>query len=280
MQCKFRIVQPFRPTPEMLFRFLITSLFLCQYLTQALAIREYVAGDTLYVWAASGLSLRREASLSAEKMLSIPYGTPIIAQSDKFTNVADDIRVEAAPGYTMNDSVSAAVYLTGRFAKVTYQGKTGYLFDGYLSKWPPMRYETIKYRDGTSRRAFEDFSAYARRTFGVLHEWQDSASYSYIYKNGVTEIRNFLAEEDLEDRVVLPSFSWEEVFLIFNLWQSYEQTVRKYPSINTSEYSWKFRRRATQAGQVLEFDDGGSYFSIQCLDAQHLVILYYTFGGC
>lgn len=262
-------------------RLLLIILAICLNLPALHAIRAYITGDTLYVWAASGLSLRRQPDLNAEKIAAVPYGTALVALSDKFVDAADDVVVEAAPGYTMNDSVSAPVYLNGRFVKVNYQGTTGYLFDGYLSKWPTMRYTKIKNRDGTiARLEFEEFHTYARRTFGILHEWRDSASYSCIYKNGVTEIQSFIAEEDKEVRIVLPNLSWEEMFLIFNLMQGYEHAVRKYPSINPSEYPWKFRRRAGAAGPVLDFDEGGDYFTIQSLDDQRLVIFTYSLGGC
>ena len=264
----------------MLFRFLVTCLFLCQHLSSVYAIREYLAGDTLYVWAASGLSLRREANLNAEKLLSIPYGTPVVVRNDKFTNVADDVRIEAAPGYIMNDSVSAAVYLTGRFAKVTYQGKTGYLFDGYLSKLPPMQYQTQKHRDGTIEKNFEDFSTYAKRTFGILEEFRDSASYSRIYKNGMTEICYYPGEEENDVWVTLPNLGWEEVFLIFNHWNYYEESVRKYPAIGRSEYPWQHKRRLSADGPVLEFWDANCSFVIQSLNAQQLVIFHWACTGC
>ncbi len=264
----------------MLFRFLVTSLFFCQQISSALAIREYLAGDTLYVWAASGLSLRREADLNAEKLLSIPYGTPIIVQSDKFTNVTDDVRVEVAPGYIMNDSVSPAVHLNGRFAKVTYRGKTGYLFDGYLSKLPVMRYKTSKSMNGTIQWIFEDFDIYAKRVFGILREFRDSTSYSRIYKNGMTEICYYPGEEENDVWVTLPNLSWEEVFLIFNHWNYYEESVRKYPAISPSDYPWQHKRRLSADGPVLEFWDAHCSFVIQSLNAQRLVIFHWACTGC
>ncbi|HRI58258.1 MAG TPA: hypothetical protein PK228_00975, partial [Saprospiraceae bacterium] len=63
------------------------------------AIDTYQPGDTLYVWATSGLSLRKDPSLQAARLTTIPYGTMVIAQN--YYN-GHDVEVEAAPGYMSN----------------------------------------------------------------------------------------------------------------------------------------------------------------------------------
>lgn len=259
--------------------YLILSAFIVAQ-PPAHAIREYVAGDTLYVWAASGLSLRSEAGLNAAKIASIPYGTPLVALSDKYTDAADETRVEAVPGYTTDGQASPAVWLSGRFVRVRFQGKTGYVFDGYLSKLPPLHVVLGKYRDGTTEQLFEDFDTYAQRTFGVLTAFRDSASFSQVFRNGATLICSFPGEEENNVVSTLPNISWQEAFLLFNNWQQYERDVRKNLLPNPSQYPWSHRFRVEATGPVLEFEVENAWFLIRSLDAQKMVIFQWGFSGC
>lgn len=50
----------------------------------ASAIQQYQEGDTLFVWAKSGLVLRTAPDFKAEKILTLPYGTAVKTNSYKF----------------------------------------------------------------------------------------------------------------------------------------------------------------------------------------------------
>jgi hypothetical protein len=82
------------------------------------AIGFYQPGDTLYVWAVSGLTLRKEASLKATKLATIPYGTLVVAQNYSGDN---KVEVEAVPGFTNAQGTFPPVTLKGSFAKVIFR---------------------------------------------------------------------------------------------------------------------------------------------------------------
>lgn len=96
---------------------LITLLLAC-FTATAFAITDYKAGDELYVHAPSGLKLRNTPD-GETVLTTIPYGTKLKALENRGT-----VAPKTVDG------------LKGFWAKVTYDGKTGYLFDGYLSMLP------------------------------------------------------------------------------------------------------------------------------------------------
>ena len=87
------------------------------------------SNDTyLYVTAVSGLSLREHDNLNSEKLGRMPYGTKIrvIASEEKPTMTVGGIK--------------------GSMDQVEYNHKTGYAFNGYLSKFfPPEKDAKPKY---------------------------------------------------------------------------------------------------------------------------------------
>lgn len=96
---------------------LITLLLAC-FTATAFAITDYKAGDELYVHAPSGLKLRNTPD-GETVLTTIPYGTKLKVLENRGT-----VAPKTVDG------------LKGFWAKVTYDGKTGYLFDGYLSYLP------------------------------------------------------------------------------------------------------------------------------------------------
>lgn len=77
------------------------------------------SGDTLHVLAPSGLRLRSAASSSAPVVSTIPYGAAVFAPWMDGTAIEEEV-----------DSIK------GHWIKAEYQGKSGYIFDGYLSSLP------------------------------------------------------------------------------------------------------------------------------------------------
>tara|TARA_R110002124_G_scaffold17532_3_gene73270 strand:+ start:132610 stop:133392 length:783 start_codon:yes stop_codon:yes gene_type:complete len=89
---------------------------------------ENVSDTYLYVTAVSGLSLREHNNLNSEKLGRMPYGTKIrvIASEEKPTMTVGGIK--------------------GAMDQVEYNHKTGYAFNGYLSKFfPPEKDAKPKY---------------------------------------------------------------------------------------------------------------------------------------
>lgn len=80
------------------------------FLQSAQAIDYYGIGDTLFVWAQSGLTLRVTASQQAEKLAVLPYGTAVIVQENSYSDrqemsVAEIKPLKSGdknfPGYTL-----------------------------------------------------------------------------------------------------------------------------------------------------------------------------------
>jgi hypothetical protein len=81
---------------------------------------------TLFVAAKSGLKLRETASLTGKPLLTAPQGASVVWIS---TDYQKSVEVEGTQGY---------------MAKVKFNGKTGYMFDGYLSNNSPLAPLVIK----------------------------------------------------------------------------------------------------------------------------------------
>jgi|GEM_PF-884425 len=245
----FRIVskgQSFSPD-HFLMKHLIFILLSLNILQPAKAIGFYQPGDTLYIWAVSGLTLRKEASLKAAKLATIPYGTLVVAQN---YGGGDKVEVEAVPAHSSDAQKSPAVMLEGSFAQVIFQGDTGYVFDGYLSKLPALKQVNAP----NDRPDFEDFDVWAKRNFRLVAEQKSGvAEYgSYhtakqVYANGFS--RDNWVEKSGQSRFILPDVSLEEAFLFFNYLHNYEWDIR-HPSkergatqwihSQVNKYEWRF----------------------------------------
>jgi hypothetical protein len=80
-------------------------------------VEDFTETESLYVLARNGLRMRKEASLSSEKMEVVPYGTQIQA----VTTDSKAITVGA---------------MKGNMVKVFHGKDQGYMFDGYLTSIP------------------------------------------------------------------------------------------------------------------------------------------------
>ena len=102
--------------------FLLLTLILLP--SFAFSIGTYVAGDKLTVHAASGLILRETAAPTGTKVMTVDYGSLLTVQAEGLKKTAHSVTV--FPGFTIK----------GFWVKVkTANGKTGFVFDGYLSKY-------------------------------------------------------------------------------------------------------------------------------------------------
>ena len=88
----------------------------------------------------SGLTLREAPSINATKLMTIPYGAALRVQNEAGSH---QTKIEAVPACKTKEGFNPAVVFSGDFAKVTFDGKTGYLFDGYLSKMPVIPFSII-----------------------------------------------------------------------------------------------------------------------------------------
>ena len=97
---------------------IILVLFLLSLSVSAKPVVSYKVGDNLYVLAKSGLNLRDKPSKNGRFLQTVSFG--MIARVRQMTDKEYD--VDGIPGY---------------WVKVMADDREGYLFDGYLSSYPP-----------------------------------------------------------------------------------------------------------------------------------------------
>lgn len=97
----------------------LLTLLLSFVAATALAIGNYNINDELYVHAPSGLKLRNVPD-GETVLATVPYGAKLKVVETRNTST---------PAKTVDG-------LKGYWAKISYEGKTGYIFDGYLSFLP------------------------------------------------------------------------------------------------------------------------------------------------
>lgn len=98
-------------------------LFLC--FSQIIFSQNYQIGDTLNVFAQSGLNLRNEPNLKVYKLHSIPFGTPVIVEGIFMEETIDHRIGNWVLVRTLNDNPGYA-----------FDDEKGYAFDAYLSDLP------------------------------------------------------------------------------------------------------------------------------------------------
>jgi hypothetical protein len=98
------------------------------------------AQSTQYVWAKSGLTLRSEGNLNAEKINIIPYGAQVATSG----NQAEVIGVPTLPARRFKIGDGPDNYLGSQsftmhdsFEYVKFGDATGYVFGAYLLPFPP-----------------------------------------------------------------------------------------------------------------------------------------------
>ncbi|MDO8367418.1 MAG: SH3 domain-containing protein [Saprospiraceae bacterium] len=114
--------------------------------SQVKAIRYYNEGDTLYVWAQSGLVLRDAPDFKSKKITSLQFGSIVVPNSHKETNGIES-SLEVIPSCIYEGQNYSGYIIPGNWVQVFANGKTGYVFDGYLSKYPPPNNQDRKERD-------------------------------------------------------------------------------------------------------------------------------------
>ncbi len=106
--------------------------------SNCLAIDYYVAGDTLWVWAMSGLNIREMPNDSAKVLGVAKNGGQVVCLENQARNWPYEIlEIEASVEAIHNTEINHPSFeLQGYWAKIKYNGTIGYVFDAYLSKLP------------------------------------------------------------------------------------------------------------------------------------------------
>lgn len=121
------------------------------------------AGEARYVWA-SNLIMRATPDAKGKEVARLPYGTKVLVPADAAPPVAH--RETLTTLHASAAHPAADVVLDGNWRQVQAQGKAGWVFDGWLSRYPAPG-------NAKSPEAYDDAEiAYAAQVFGVAHAWQ------------------------------------------------------------------------------------------------------------
>lgn len=212
---------------------LFTFLLILSFLFPSFGVSDYKSNDDLYVWAISGLNLRTQPDAKSSKIINIPYGEKV--------RVIDAQINTRQFSYTMSKSSSVAWQIDGYWVQVRFGDEEGYVFDGYLGKFPTITKsaETIPYL------TLKTFQAYGKENWGGLKnekkestlDFDDNArdpdkglssSYLLTFKNGSSY-------EDVNESfsgyvsIFIKDISLEEGYLFLNALMGieYKQKMRK-----------------------------------------------------
>ena len=109
-----------------------------------------------YVWAESGLTMRDAGNSSGKKLLVVPFGAAV---TPTWNNGAQ-ANVTALPSVSYKTqwrtSKSQPYVMHDSYIEVVYQGKTGFVYNGYLSAYSP----------GTGAENTPDLTAWMANQFG------------------------------------------------------------------------------------------------------------------
>lgn len=172
------------------------------------SINHYEIGDTLYNWAKSGLKIRTEKGFDSKVHAIIPFGGQVITlgRKDKYHPVGYEIQVNDA--YEVREKEKDSISLLGKWVKVRFKDKVGYVFDSYLSR--------LRIPGSTDLKKFLSDEIGIAKIIVALPKIGEGEE-KIIYNNG-TFLHNVIRGSSGEFKLVIPEFSFEEAFqLIYHL---------------------------------------------------------------
>ena len=194
----------------------------------SVAATMYQPGDSMYVWAKSGLKMRVSPDLKGDKILTIPYGTKV--KIDSYQEELPEIKVRVVKAQKIEGMEYKSFYLKGHWCRVTYLDTVGYIFDGYLSKMPTFELTPYLKETVVERMVQMSFEEYADKHFGLLQQLDfeknptlvKPVSLRKIYGNGMI-IEEGASKGGWKQRIILPGMSFEEGFLFFSTKFNFEE---------------------------------------------------------
>ncbi len=207
-----------------------------------LSAQPYQVGETLYVWAKSGLHLRDTPSLSGKVLKTLPYGAALELKQCS----GEVIEVEIIKDAESNGQYFPNFKLNGHWLLVRTGDLQAYVFEGYVSTLPPLNINSFK--DGSYH--CEDLITYGQRTFDIDPSYQPARQ---VHKRAIW--KHFGKEmiwKKYEDRswgyqsTMLANISLREAYLLFNILQQFErqsqqaQTAQAYRLLKKAQHTWIF----------------------------------------
>lgn len=185
-----------------------------------------------YVWAKSGLTLRKAPRFNAEKITVLPYGTAVevidypdytIEYSEYCGEIYRDINVKEHRLATIKGNNQNTFYLKSYWVKVQVGKQKGFLFNGYLSEMLPFK-SPEKLEAGMDwREKINSIRHYAEEAWGKIGI--DSTKYSVkssnekrkviLFGNGAVYYDYYYHHNNVPDWII-PNISFQDVYLLSN----------------------------------------------------------------
>ena len=201
------------------------------YCQLSYAIDWYRPGDTLQVWAQSGLNMRNKAGLDAQVVARIPYGAAVIVQSEKLFYNQNGLRL---PVLGREETPSSFV-LEGQWVEVQYGSHRGFVADMYLGRLPALR--------ATEREELPKYLARIHPTLS-LQAVQISPEEGLIdstFTSGAGLIYALSTSDyHRKEALIGPHLSKEEAYLLASAWLQLEEHLKKdrpyfYPTVEAED---------------------------------------------
>lgn len=251
---------------------IILTFFLCLISLLAFSIDMYHKGDELFVHAPSGLKLR--ATPDGDAIVTVPFGSKLKVIQDKITK----------PSKIVDG-------LNGSWAKVDFDGKTGFIFDGYLSFLPtPKTYHTslLDYCRDTFTRVTDLLIASVDNCDDEQEEVPKSVVQVFSYKGHnivYTKYEDYFSQEET---ISITGISNEEAYLISvalfgdeikKADKAYKETG--YPDIISPEAYTKYvQYPKTDCFKVFLIDDCSKILQVCKSMADNVATINYSMHCC
>jgi len=242
--------------------FQILIVFIFSILSQtANANFDYQYGDTLTVWATSGLNMREGPGTDFPKLKKLEYGTQVQVIDNYIQSTPLDLKV-----FKRNKKTDAFT-MHGFWVRVKIGRQEGYVFDGYLSRLP-----VLYLQDGVCERLLN----YAQREFTLINEQKvsiDLDTYTLIYnfENNIKFER--AVKKSPKITLTIPNISRNESFIFFNIflnwkyWSNNEDRKfydSKYKIITNSRNEIKASISESECEYHFEYKNGTAVISRSC----------------
>jgi Bacterial SH3 domain len=122
-------------------------LFIILQLSTTLNAQEsrFKEGETINVWAESGLNMRDKPDAKAQKLMTIPFGAKVTVQAN--IGIKIPFQVEIFKGFDVK----------GFWLLVKYNNTEGFVFDGFLSRLPTPIVKTKKSKNISQSDLLESY---------------------------------------------------------------------------------------------------------------------------
>ncbi|KAA3622892.1 MAG: SH3 domain-containing protein [Bacteroidetes bacterium] len=216
-----------------------------------------------YVWAKSGLIIRDAPSIEGKRVGKLAYGDSI--RLVKVTGKSYSVKMMET-NKSFEEYHHKEFRLRGNWVQINWQGQVGFIFDGYLSKFPALRFR--------NQYDLESIENWATREFGIFGEERSKRDPNSDYHKSLLVFKNGIIYSSegstgwSSTQLVFPGGSINEGFLLYDLQNRLTERLNNGESVFQffkiqTDYSIKFyddtfETEVTQIGGILLItSDGG-----------------------